>query len=100
MLSLISGKEKILSDCPPEKAFFFNNGITCRNLFDLADQIAKMEDKLFVYHVNKDHGKNDFADWIKQVLGDEVLFEKLQGILDKKKYVDVIRERIKELTSN
>jgi hypothetical protein len=100
MLSLISGKEKILSDCPPEKGFWVSNGITCRNLYELADQISKADNVVFMYHVNKDKSKNDFAAWIRQVLGDEVLAERLHAIKDKSTYVEVIRERIKELTSN
>jgi hypothetical protein len=99
MVSLISGKDRILADCPPEKSFWVSNGVTCRNIFDLAENIAKANDYVFSYHVNKDHKKNDFADWIRQVLGDDVLAERLHAIKDKDLYVEVIRERIKELKS-
>lgn len=90
-------KDKVLADCPPDKAFWVSNGVTCRSLYELADNIAKANDYVFTYHVNKDNKKNDFADWIAKVLGDDVLAERLHSIRDKELYVDVIRERIKEL---
>jgi hypothetical protein len=97
MVSLGVSKDMILADCPPEKAFWFNNGATCRNIYQLADTLAKADKYTFTYHVNDDHGKNDFADWIHLVLGDDVLAEQLYSIKDKKKYIEIIRKRIKEL---
>ena len=98
MISLQASKEKLLADCPPEKAFWLSNGIICGSIFDLADNISKANEYVFSYHVNKDNKKNDFADWIRHVLGDEILAERLHAIRDKELYVEVIRERIKELS--
>lgn len=99
MVSLQVNKDRILADCPPEKAFWVSNGVTCRSIFELADSISKANDYVFTYHVNRDNKKNDFADWIRNVLGDDILAERLHAIRDKEHYIEVIRERVKELKS-
>jgi hypothetical protein len=97
MVSLGVGRDIILADCPPEKAFWLCNGTTCRNIFELESSIAKTDNYTFAYHVNSDHDKNDFADWIRNVLGDRTLADKLEAIKDKTNYLKIIRARIKEL---
>lgn len=97
MVSFSGGKDRILADCPPDKAFWVSNGVTCRNIFELTEIISKLSDYSFKYHVNRDHKKNDFADWIRNVLGDDVLAERLHAVRDKDPYIDVIKERIGEL---
>lgn len=90
-------REKALSDCAPEKAFWTCNSTVCRNIYELAEMIKALNDWGFKYHVNIDNSKNDFADWIEKVLKDEKLALSLTGILDKDRYVDIIKQRIKEL---
>jgi len=94
---LLAVREKVLADCPPEKAFWNTNGVVCRNIFELVNNISAMDDRAFRYHVNNDHTKNDFANWIRDVLEDNVLANQLQGILDKDRYIDIINQRIKDL---
>ncbi|MBU0666130.1 MAG: DUF5752 family protein [Nanoarchaeota archaeon] len=85
-----------LSDVPPEKSFWFCNGTVVRNIYELVNEIEFMKIWDFVYHVNQDNRKNDFAKWVRDVLGDHALALKLEKILDRKKYSEVIRKRIKE----
>lgn len=92
-------REKVLSDCPPDNGFWTCNSVFCRNIFELVSTIQAMSEYCFRYHVNDDKKKNDFANWIRNVLGDWVLAERLHAIREKDRYVDVIRERIKELES-
>lgn len=86
-----------LSDCLPENAFWTTNGVVCRNIYELANNIESLNEHDFKYHVNNDKNKNDFAKWIEFVLKDKTLASRLQIIREKDRYVDVIRERINEL---
>lgn len=92
-------REKFLSDCSPEITFWTCNSVSCRNIFELISAIEGMSEYCFRYHVNDDKKKNDFAHWIRNVLGDWVLAERLHAIREKDRYVDVIKERIKEFES-
>lgn len=80
-------------------SFWFYNGNIVRNIYELADTIEVLEEKDFVYHVNEDHQKNDFARWISEVLGDANLAANLWNELDKKKYVKKIRKKIARMES-
>ena len=92
-------REKVLSDCPPDNVFWTCSSAICRNIFELASNVEGMSDYSFRFHVNDDNKKNDFAHWIRNVLGDWVLAERLHAIREKDRYADVIRERIKEFES-
>ena len=93
-------REKVLSDCQPQQAFWTCHGSVLRNIYELVDFIKTHNIWAFLYHVNEDHNKNDFADWIKNVLGDEELANRLQHILDKDRYADIIDQRIKEFENS
>ena len=92
-------REKFLSDCPPDKAFWTCNGTVVRNLYELKNTITALNDDGFKYHVNNDNKKNDFAAWINDVIEDKELAKRLQGVFDKNKYVSVIDKRVKQLES-
>lgn len=92
-------REVVLSDCPPDKAFWACNGTVCRNISELISNIEGMNEYVFSYHVNDDNNKNDFALWIRNVLKDRILAERLYAIREKDRYVDVIKERVKELAN-
>ena len=90
-------REKVLSDCNPDAAFWLCHGTIIRNIYELANTIEAVSDLAFRYHVNDDNQKNDFAKWVREALGDNQLAEKLEKIRDKRDYVEIIRRRIKEL---
>ena len=92
-------KNKVLADCSPEYAFWTCNGLVVRNVYELVNSIEAMNDITFRYHVNEDRKKNDFALWIKAVFNDDKLALKLEGIIDKERYIQFIKNRIKELES-
>lgn len=66
------GKEKHALVCAPgEQCFWLTDGRVLANLVELRDALASMSDDVFTYHVTKE--RNDFADWIDQVLLDPEL---------------------------
>lgn len=93
-------REKALSDCPPDRAFWTCHGSIVRNIYELVDFIRTHNDGAFMYHVNADNNKNDFAKWILEVLTDEELAARLQKVYDKDRYVDIIGQRIHELENS
>ncbi|MBW2990640.1 hypothetical protein KY348_02955 [Candidatus Woesearchaeota archaeon] len=87
---------KALSDVPDSgQAFWFANGTTARNIYELVSTIEACGKKVFKQHVNKE--KNDFYNWVLNVLGDPVLAKRLKKGTDQKKYAKKIRRRIREL---
>ena len=90
---------KFLSDARADWAFWFCDGSIARNIYELVNTIEVLEEKDFVYHVNEDHQKNDFAKWISEVLGNSDLGSDLWDELNQKKYVKKIRKQINKMES-
>ena len=70
--------EKLLKEAPAGKYFYVHNGMTIRNLDELAVALDLMDKKIFEYHVNQN--KNDFSNWIKEIIKEEGLAKELMDI--------------------
>lgn len=76
----------------PEKSFYCSSGEICRCLDDLACILREMDNKTFEYHAR---GKqNDFAVWVREVIGDCYLALGLEIAQDKQDALLRLRERI------
>ena len=53
---------------PGEQCFWTTDGQVLENLEQLYLAFGSMDDEVFLHHVTKE--KNDFADWVEQVLED------------------------------
>ncbi|MBN2458190.1 hypothetical protein JXB31_03615 [Candidatus Woesearchaeota archaeon] len=73
---------RLKTDVPPESCFVLVNGNRIQNLMQLAMEIDKMPDEVFYYHVN-DY-KNDYMNWVRDVIKDLELCDKIKDIKDKK----------------
>lgn len=78
-----SSKSLVKRDAPEDKLFFLVNGHKLRNIKELADVLADLEDWVFNHHVTPD--KNDFAAWVEHVFEDIELAKKIAGVKDKDK---------------
>jgi hypothetical protein len=85
-----------LNDVPEDKVFWMNDGIVLRNLHDLSTVLADMGDDTFSYHVNKD--KNDFKNWILDVVGDKKLAMSISRIKKRRIMLNRINKRVEQLT--
>ncbi|MFP3879592.1 MAG: DUF5752 family protein [Dehalococcoidia bacterium] len=65
-----------LRDVPENKAFWFHNGRTAKNLAELASALREIREETFEHHVLGD--RNDFSNWVKDVIGDVTLANQLQ----------------------
>ena len=67
--------ERLLSNVPEQFTFRCYGGDVYWNLRDLARAVASMSDSVFSHHVNDQ--KNDFANWVADVIGDHKLAREL-----------------------
>ena len=84
-------KNKLNSECPADKTFVTAKGEYLKSINELLNCVESMDDWTFKYHVNADNGKNDFMWWIKEVFKEEGLASKLDGVLEKGPYLEIIR---------
>ena len=71
-----SAGKKLLADVPDDKRFWCYDGQVLRNLSDLETSLKTMEQDIFSYHLNDN--KNDFSNWVRDVIGDDKLALDLQ----------------------
>ncbi len=91
-----SGKaaKKALSEVYDHLCFFLNDGRVLKSLKDLGKALKQMPSDVYKHHVNKH--KNDFANWVNDVFGDDKLAKELKNF-PKTKTAKIIAKRIKEL---
>ncbi|MCF7910301.1 hypothetical protein K9L16_01360 [Candidatus Pacearchaeota archaeon] len=86
------GMRVFLSKVPENKRFFCSDGSIFSDIYELEKAIRKMDKEVFASHVNSD--KNDFSNWIYDVIGDISLADNLRGSSDQKVIAKKIRTRI------
>ena len=86
---------KALSDAPPEKCFWVHNGPILHNVYELSDAVLSMGSDTFRHHASAE--KNDFSNWIADVLHDKKLSKDVRGANSKEDVSKRIRKRINEL---
>ena len=64
-------KKDYLAKVSDDKKFWLCDGGVLSNLAQLRDALRKMNEGVFNYHVNKK--RNDFKNWVKDVVGDNRL---------------------------
>ena len=87
--------KKYLCSVRPEKSFWVNNGPIVNNLKSLPKTVEEMSEDQFNYHVNKE--KNDFSNWIHEIIGDIVLAKELKMAKTKKTFLAKLKHRVEAL---
>jgi hypothetical protein len=80
--------KKLLANVPEEYVFWCTDGRILRNMIELQEALDTMVEEVFVFHVNTT--KNDFANWVRDIIKDEKLasdLQKAQGRIQAKKHV-------------
>jgi len=72
---LPSEAERILANVPDQFIFHCYDGRKFWNLRDLAEAVSSMSGDVFSHHVTAE--RNDFANWVADVIGDHVLAREL-----------------------
>ena len=89
--------ERILADASPEQCFWVNNGPVIKNLSEMSDFLASMNDDIFKHHVNKE--KNDFGNWVRDVLKDEELANDIAKVKSRERILKKVQSRISKLNN-
>lgn len=87
--------KRILSNTPPEKAFWVNNGPVLKSVIELATAAKKLTPRQFAHHVNS--AKNDFARWVEDVIRDSELAKRLRHVKTGDELARVVRNRLRQL---
>ncbi len=91
ILQEIDRGRKLFSDVPQEYRFWLSDGREIRNLNELLAALKTMKDDTFSYHVNRE--KNDFSNWVKDVLQDKKLADAMRNARKKEDTIAVLLNR-------
>ncbi|MFH1849737.1 MAG: hypothetical protein ABH879_06125 [archaeon] len=89
--------QKTLSDVPEDRVFWLNDGRVLRNIRDLSSALADMGPGVFQHHVNCE--RNDFVNWIRDVVCDKTLVKAINGIGTPEQLRTKLDNRISRLES-
>ena len=77
--------------------FYVCNGVVLKSLNELLDFLKNVDDDTFFYHV--DHQKNDFANWVLNVLKKKTLAKKLFEVHTRSEMIQLIESKKKSRTT-
>ncbi len=84
--------KKILSEVSDFESFWFCNNNVANSLESLSKLLLEVDDTTFRYHLHKN--KNDYEDWIKNVIGDEEFSKEISRVKTRFTLSKKIEERI------
>jgi hypothetical protein len=87
--------QNFLVDVEPQYYFYVCNGTVLKNLTDLQILLQHIDNGTFSYHVNS--GKNDFFNWIRDIVKDNILAKKIADARTKEAALKYLNERISSL---
>ncbi len=84
-----------LKNVHPDHVFHLKSGSTIKNLYELANELATMDEEVFRHHVNEE--KNDFHNWIQHIIRDDHLASVFGEIKDRRLMLAAVEKRISDL---
>ena len=88
--------KRFLANVPEENVFRCVNGHILRNMKELGDELKTMSDENYAFHVNME--KNDFTNWVKDIIKDERLAKDLQKSPNQTQAAKLVASRISILS--
>jgi HD superfamily phosphohydrolase len=76
----------------PDKYFWLHDGRALKSLKELSDSLENMPGDVFSHHVTKE--RNDFSNWIKDVIGDKDLAQRVYSLKTTKEMNQQIRIKL------
>lgn len=83
---------KWLAGVPEDKVFWVQDGRVLKNLADLEAALKEMSEETFRYHLNE--SKNDFSNWVRDVIGDEKLAGDLWVSTTHNQAIEAVSDRL------
>lgn len=72
--------------------FYFSNGDSAGSLEELLRKLKVLDDECFYHHVTE--YQNDFANWIRECVGDKTLGKRVGKLNEKQEIIDVIDKKV------
>ena len=83
-------KLSFYEEVPVGKYFRSEDGVIVKNVFELLNLLRIMDEEIFKSHVNKN--RNDFALWVRRIIGEEELSAKLNKTLSKTEMISILED--------
>ena len=87
-----TGKISLFIDIAPDKYFVLCDGKTIKDYQELALLLETVNDDVFFYHVNNE--RNDFANWVNDVFGEEKLANEIRKSKNKTEIIAIIYKHL------
>lgn len=84
--------EERLGNVPQDKQFWCQDSRVLKNLQELEVALGEMSLETFRYHANDT--RNDFSNWVRDVIGDEKLSRDISKCSDPSRAARVVEDRI------
>ena len=72
--------------------FYFSNGESAGNLDEFLDRLKVIDEECFLHHTGE--GRNDFANWISECVGDKVLGRRVDKLKDRGEIIIAIDKKV------
>ena len=86
---------KLSEKVPAEYVFWCHDGTVFSDVNELVTGLLSMTDEVFTYHSNPE--KHDFSNWIRDIIGDEILADELARASDRLQAAECVSARLHEL---
>lgn len=73
---------------PENKCFIMKNGLKLRTLRELSNALKHIDSETYNFHCNEN--KNDFANWIRDVIGEQELAHKIRSAKTKQEIIRIL----------
>lgn len=84
--------QRVLRSVPDVKRFYCHDGEILNNIYELKAALGRMHSPAYRHHVTDE--KNDFARWVREVLGDDKLANDLAKCQEQKEAFQTVVDRI------
>ena len=84
--------KRLLADVPEEYVFRFGDSHVLRNMKELANELRSITDEVYGYYANSE--KNDFVNWVRDIIKDDVLVKDLQKASTRMQAANAVARRV------
>ena len=81
-----------MADVPKEYAFRCHDGLILQSMKQLGSALNSMTDETYVFHANTK--KNDFANWARDIIKDDMLARDLQKATNRAQASKLVANRM------
>ena len=83
----------MFTDVQPQYHFWVCDGKVLKNIQELQSALKQMSNETYSYHANNE--KNDFANWVNDILGNADLAQKLRSARSEQEAAKAVGNTIK-----